>query len=338
MAKRERIAMTDEERAERRKQEQQLTERAVAQLRCSAGWQRWLEVRARVGLRRLSVGNQLLVCLQDPAATYVAGFRAWLTLGYCVRRGSASHIRIWAPCPPSKKKLQAWRDAGAVPGERPKTFFRLEAVFTHAQVDPLPPPAQPAVLEPPSAELEGDSLAWAQGPLEQLAGELGYRLVLNALEPGHGGSCDPVAKILTINTAQSVNAQISVTCHELAHALVRHDRQPDDPALGYAEEELVAESVAHLAVSFVGLDSSVAAVPYLAGWAEAAAPDTFERIAELVDRLARRLEAALGAKDTPTPTDNSAEYTSHSQASGQPAAIASRRVAKQLAAVLGAAP
>ena len=41
-----RIAMSDEERAERRKQEQQLTEQAVAQLRCSAGWQRWLTVRA----------------------------------------------------------------------------------------------------------------------------------------------------------------------------------------------------------------------------------------------------------------------------------------------------
>lgn len=48
---------------------------------------------------------------------------------------------------------------------------------------------------------------------------------------------------LTINTAQSVNAQVSVTCHELAHALVRHDRHDDDPTLGYAEEELVAESV-----------------------------------------------------------------------------------------------
>jgi hypothetical protein len=39
MAKRERIALTDEERAERRRQEQELTERAVAQLRSSAGWQ-----------------------------------------------------------------------------------------------------------------------------------------------------------------------------------------------------------------------------------------------------------------------------------------------------------
>jgi len=55
MAKGQRIARTEQERAERRRQEQELTERAVAQLRSSAGWQRWLMVRARVGLRRLSL-------------------------------------------------------------------------------------------------------------------------------------------------------------------------------------------------------------------------------------------------------------------------------------------
>jgi len=42
------------------------------------------------------VRNQLLVMVQDEHAIYVAGFRAWLKLGYCVRRGCTSHIRIWA--------------------------------------------------------------------------------------------------------------------------------------------------------------------------------------------------------------------------------------------------
>ncbi len=297
MAKRERIALTDEERTQRRKQEQKLTEQAVAQLRSSDGWQRWLTVRARVGLRRYSVRNQLLVALQDPTATHVAGFRAWLKVGYCVQRGCTSHIRVWAPCAPSKKKLQAWRDAGADPTQRPKTYFRLEAVFSAAQVEPLPPPAKPVPLDPPFAEVQGDSLAWAREPLEQLAGELGYTVVYRTLAKGHGGRCNPKDKVLTINDAQAINAQVDVACHELAHALVRHDHQEDNPQLGYAEEELVAESVAHLAVSFVGLDSSASAVPYLAGWAEEAAADTFERIARLVDRLARRLEEALGAED-----------------------------------------
>ena len=275
-----------------------MTERAVAQLRSSAGWQRWLTVRAQVGLRRYSVRNQLLIALQDPTCTHVAGFRAWLKLGYCVRRGSTSHIRVWAPCPPSKKKLAAWRAAGAIAQDKPRTYFRLEAVFSEAQVEPLPPPAEPVPLAPPIAEVQGADLAWALAPLEQLAASLGYSVVYRTLAKGHGGSCDPDAKVLTINDDQAVNARVDVACHELAHALVRLDRRDEDPSLGYAEEELVAESVAHLAVTFVGLDSSASAVPYLATWAESAAPDTFERIAALVDRLARRLEDALSVADT----------------------------------------
>jgi hypothetical protein len=39
-----------------------------AQLRLSAGWERWLSVRARLGLRRYSVRNQLLICLQRMAS------------------------------------------------------------------------------------------------------------------------------------------------------------------------------------------------------------------------------------------------------------------------------
>jgi hypothetical protein len=73
MANRQPIALTKEERAERRKQEQQLTEQTVAQLRSSAGWQRWLTVRARIGLRRFSVRNQLLVALQRLASHCLSG-------------------------------------------------------------------------------------------------------------------------------------------------------------------------------------------------------------------------------------------------------------------------
>ena len=86
-------------------------------------------MRAQTAVRRYSLGNQLLIALQDPDATRVAGFRAWLKLGYCVRRGESTRIRVWARCEPSRKKLEAWRDAGADPDNRPKPFYRLEAVF-----------------------------------------------------------------------------------------------------------------------------------------------------------------------------------------------------------------
>jgi hypothetical protein len=81
---------------------------------------------------------------------------------------------------------------------------------------------------------------------------------------------------------------------------VRHDHHDDDPELGYAAEELVAESVAQLAVSFVGLNSRASAIPYLAFWAQSAPADSFQEIVELVDRLARRLEDTLADHDITT--------------------------------------
>src|SRR3954454_21324689 len=130
--------LSEAERAERRARERQLTANAVEQLRTSAGWHAWLGVRARTGLRRYSLKNQLLIAAQDPAATRVAGFRAWLSLGYCVREGESCRIRVWARCEPSKKRLQAWRAGGADPNDKPKPFYRLAAVFERAQVEPLP--------------------------------------------------------------------------------------------------------------------------------------------------------------------------------------------------------
>ena len=123
----QRRKLTEQERAERRARDRELTEQAVARLRTSAGWQAWLAVRARTGLRRYSLRNQLMIALQDPDATRVAGFRAWLALGYCVRRGETSRIRVWARCEPSKKRLQAWREPGRGPGRAAKAVLQARA-------------------------------------------------------------------------------------------------------------------------------------------------------------------------------------------------------------------
>lgn len=285
--------LTEAEREQQRARDRELTVRAVEQLRTSAGWQAWLRVRAQTGLRRYSVRNQLLIALQDPEATRVAGFRVWLALGYCVRKGESSRIRVWARCEPSRKKLQAWRDAGADPTTRPKSCYRLEAVFDRAQVDPLPPPATPMPLDAPIAPITGDTLGWALPELGELAATVGVTVAFEALAEGHDGSYRPGARQITINDRPSVNQQVTALVHELAHALVDLDRRDEDPELDYASGELVAESVAHLVCGSLGLDTSANSIPYLASWSEDTEADAFERIAVLVDRLAGRIEDAL---------------------------------------------
>ncbi len=295
----QRRRLSESERAERRAQDRELSRRAVAQLRTSAGWQAWLRVRARTGLRRYSLGNQLLIAFQDPDATRVAGFRAWLALGFCVRRGERSRIQVWARCEPSKKKLQAWRDAGAIPADKPRAFYRLERVFDRAQVDPLPAPATPAALDPPIAPITGDTLAWAIPGLTAFAHQIGVTVTHEALQDGCDGSYHPATRRITISTAVAVNQQAAALVHELAHALVRLDHLDEDPALDYATEELVAESVAYTVCGFLGLDTAANSVPYLAVWSEHTPEDAFERIAGLIDRLARRLEDVLDVVEQP---------------------------------------
>jgi len=120
------VRFSAQERALRRAQDREYARQAVERLRSSEGWQQWLATRAR--FHSYSLANQLLIALQHPTATRVAGFRAWLKLGYCVKKGEKA-IRIWAPCPPSAKQIQAWRNNGQIAEEMPRTHFKLAAVF-----------------------------------------------------------------------------------------------------------------------------------------------------------------------------------------------------------------
>jgi antirestriction protein ArdC len=281
--------LTDEQRAQRREQERELVEHAVEQLRSSAGWQAWLRARSR--FPRYSLHNQLLIAHQHPTATRVAGFKAWLALGYCVRRGQTA-IRIWAPCPPSRRALEHWQRNGGQPGERPRTFFRLAAVFAQDQVDPLPPPAVPAPLEPPIEPLTGDTLAPALDPLRDLATAIGYTVQITSLD-GPDGVCNPKTKTITVNAGLSANGQVATLIHELAHALLRHEHGEQHPSLSYAQEELLVESVSLSVCATLGLDTSVNSVPYLAAWSQNTDLAILLTAAETVNHIANRIEDAL---------------------------------------------
>ncbi len=222
----------------------------------------------------------------------VAGFKKWLALGYCVSKGEKA-IRIWAPCPPSAKKIAAWKAAGANPEDRPRTFFRLTNVFGNDQVAELPPPAEPQPISCPIRQLEGEDLADCLPALARFAASIGSTIRLEPIAGGASGYYEPATRRIVIDSDMAVNQQVSVTLHELAHALVRADRQDDDPKLDYASEELVVESVAFTVIRSLGIDADSASIPYLAAWAESTGLSVIEKTAGLIDRLAKRLEDAL---------------------------------------------
>ncbi len=285
-------SLSDEERQARREADRRRTREAVEALRASEGWQQWLRLRHH--FHTYSLTNQLLIALAMPQATRVAGFRAWLKLGYCVRRGERAIIRIWMPIAPSKKQLAEWQAAGANPTERPRVRFRLGPVWDRSQVEPLPAPAQPVALDPPIVEPEGDSLGWAFSPLAEIVGELGCSLVVKRHPHGRGGCFIPELGIVSLNEANSINHQVKTLVHELSHVLLRATVDPEGISLTYSREELVVESVALTVCGGLGLDTAGYSVPYIASWSENdASMEIIEQCAGLIDRLAKRIEDAL---------------------------------------------
>jgi N-terminal domain of anti-restriction factor ArdC len=104
--------LSESERERRRARDRERLQQAAEELLTSEGWERWVLVRSRNGLSRYSVNNQLLIALGRPDATFVAGFRAWLELGYQVRKGEKA---IWILAPPKIKERD--RVSGEETGE-----------------------------------------------------------------------------------------------------------------------------------------------------------------------------------------------------------------------------
>jgi hypothetical protein len=159
----------------RRRQDRERLEQAARALLTSEGWRRWVRVRSANGLARYSLSNQLLIALQRPDATFVAGFRAFLDLNRCVRKGEKA-IRILAPMPLKRSGARAADDP-----EDARVIFRAVPVFDVGQTDPIPD-RDPLPLCPPSEPVSGESHAYLLAPLEQLATELGYHLRCVALK------------------------------------------------------------------------------------------------------------------------------------------------------------
>ncbi len=211
--------LTEQERDQRRAEDRERLKHAAEQLLTSDGWQGWVRVRARGGLARLSLNNQLLVALTMPDASFVAGFRAWLKLGYCVRKGEKA-IRIIAPVPIKSRN----NDEGQEDPEKPRVLFKTAFVFDRSQVDPIDGTEQ-SPLEPPCEPLTGDTHAYLLRPMQTFAESLGLTVDIEEIPGSTGGWCDQKNKRIVVDAGQPANALLRVLIHETVHAL----------GVGYAE-------------------------------------------------------------------------------------------------------
>jgi hypothetical protein len=157
------------------------------------------------------------------------------------------------------------------------------------QVEPLPS-GEPTPLQAPSQPLAGDSHAHLIAPTIAFAESLGYTVSFEPIAGSAGGWCDTKAKQIVVDTNGPANARLRTLVHEAIHALgvdYRHYSQ--------AQAEVIVDTATLVVLGGLGLDVSGETVPYVAGWGEDGALDAVTEFAQLIDDLARRVEAALSA-------------------------------------------
>jgi antirestriction protein ArdC len=266
----ERAAYRETKRAEARN----AVEGAARALLTSDGWRRWAETRAT--FHDYSIGNCMLIAMQCPEATQVAGFKAWQKLGRQVRKGEHA-IRTMAPMVVKR------RDENGDATDETITLFRSVSVFDISQTDGESLPA------PPCEPVTGDSHASYIAKLERFAQSIGYRVEYRPLEHS-GGFCRASERLITVSTnTTSTNGRVRTLIHELSHAV----GVPTYKEHGRADAEVIVETAAVIVCGSIGLDTSGESIPYIAGWGEDNDVEAIRRYAETVDTIARTLESAV---------------------------------------------
>lgn len=214
-----------------------------------------------------SFNNSMLIHMQKPEASYVAGYKTWETLERHVRKGEKG-ITIFAPCPYKVKKPvevvdpktgQVKRDLQGKPmtEEREITYasFKAISIFDISQTEgkPLPELVKELKGEIPDYMILMDSIKEvAPVPIK-----------FESWEQSKKGHYDLANKEIVIKSGMSDLQTVKTAIHETAHSILHKDM---DHIKDSATMEVEAESVAFVVCQHLGLDTSDYSFGYLAGW------------------------------------------------------------------------
>ena len=326
------IILTADKPAEKIKEITDRLEQGITELFDSERYKEYLQVMSK--FHNYSFNNTLLIAMQKPDASLIAGFNAWKNnFGRNVMRGEKG-IRILAPSPykirqeVEKKDPQTGKtvtDSNGKPVTETKEIqipaYKVVAVFDVSQTEGRELPSISA------NELTGDVEQYEDfyTALEKTSPvPMGFEKI----EGGAHGYYHLEEKRIAIDEGMSQLQNLKTAIHEIAHAKL-HDidlnapEQPDRP--DRRTREVQAESIAYTVCQHYGLDTSDYSFGYVAGWSSgrelAELKTSLETIrataAEIINTIdghfaelqkAREAQKAQEAEKEPTP-DLAAEPT-----------------------------
>ena len=269
------IVLTSEKPAEKLKEITDRLEQGITELFDSERYKEYLRVMSK--FHNYSFNNTLLIAMQKPDASLVAGFSAWKNnFGRNVMKGQKG-IKIIAPSPfkirqkvekidPHTQKPIIDKDGKPVTEEKEIKIpaYKVVSVFDVSQTEgkELPDIAVD--------ELTGDVDRYKDffAALEKTSP---VPIAFENIEGGSHGYYHLEDKRIAINEGMSELQTLKTAIHEIAHAKL-HDidlNAPEDeqqPRVDRRTREVEAESVAYTVCQHYGLDTSDYSFGYVAGW------------------------------------------------------------------------
>ena len=295
------IVLTSEKPAEKLKEITDRLEQGITELFESERYREYLRVMSK--FHNYSINNTLLIAMQKPDASLVAGFSAWKNnFGRNVMKGQKG-IKIIAPSPykvkqemkkidPHTQQPIIGKDGKPVTEEKEITIpaYKVVSVFDVSQTE--------------GKELPDIAVDELTGDVER------YRDFFAALEktspvpigfeqiPGSShGYYHLEDKRIAIQEGMSELQTLKTAIHEIAHAKL-HDidlnapENEQQPRVDRRTREVEAESVAYTVCQHYGLDTSDYSFGYIAGWSSG------KELAELKGSLETIRSTAANLIDT----------------------------------------
>ncbi len=269
------IVLTSEKPAEKMKEITDRLEQGITELFDSERYKEYLKVMSR--FHNYSFNNTLLIAMQKPDASLVAGFTAWKNnFQRNVIKGEKG-IKIIAPSPfkvkqqmekidPHTRKPVMGKDGKPVMEEKEVTIpaYKVVSVFDVSQTEgkELPDIAVD--------ELTGDVDRYKDFfiALEKTSPvPIGFEKITG----GAHGYYHLEDKRIAIDEGMSELQTLKTAIHEIAHAKL-HDidlnapKDEQQPRVDRRTREVEAESVAYTVCQHYGLDTSDYSFGYVAGW------------------------------------------------------------------------
>ena len=289
---------------------QQITagiEQGIKELFESEKYMRYLSVMSR--FHRYSVNNTMLIYMQKPDATLVAGYNKWKNqFERHVKRGEHG-ITIIAPTP-FKKKIEEQKldpdtkapildaEGKAVMEEREVEIpmFRPVKVFDVSQTDGKPLPELASTLSGNVQNYEAF--------MEALRRSAPVPLSVEPMAANMDGFFSPDQQRIAIRAGMSEVQTVSAAVHEIAHSKLHNYAKAQEEAARAGDkeppkkkdrntEEVEAESISYAVCQYYGIQTSENSFGYIANWSQGKELPELRASLETINKAAGELIADI---------------------------------------------